>query len=220
MEDLKEIIKELGKSQQKTEESLRESQKKTEESLRESQKELQESHKKTEESLRETQKELQESHKKTEESLRKSQKRIRELDNLFTGQWGKLIESLVEGDLVNLLQKRGIKVEQVSPNRRIKRNGKEWELDLVAINGEEIVVVEVKTTLKAEDVKDFIERTLRSIKKILPEYAKHRVFGAVAYLKANQQAGLYAARQGLFVIKATGDSASIVNDPDFKPISW
>ena len=29
------------------------------------------------------------------------------LEELFNGQWGKLMESLVEGDLVGLLQQRG-----------------------------------------------------------------------------------------------------------------
>ena len=32
------------------------------------------------------------------------------LGELFNGQWGKLMESLVEGDLVGLLQQRGIAV--------------------------------------------------------------------------------------------------------------
>ncbi|MCY4362329.1 MAG: hypothetical protein OXE42_09120 [Gammaproteobacteria bacterium] len=39
----------------------------------------------------------------------------------------------------------------------------------------------------------------------------------MAYLKADSTVTTYAARQGLFVIRATGDSARIVNARDFKP---
>jgi len=39
---------------------------------------------------------------------RKADRRFRGLDELFNGQWGKLMEALVEGDLIDLLQARGI----------------------------------------------------------------------------------------------------------------
>ena len=43
------------------------------------------------------------------------------------------------------------------------------------------------------------------------------IYGAVAYLKAEQESEVYAQRQGLFVIRATGSSASIINDTAFAP---
>ena len=44
--------------------------------------------------------------------MRETDRRLKfdKLDKLFTTQWGALIESLVEGDLVALLQKRNIAV--------------------------------------------------------------------------------------------------------------
>ena len=136
---------------------------------------------------------------------------------MFTGQWGKLIESLVEGDLANLLQKRGIEVQSTANNRKGKHpNGDEWELDILAINGEEVVVVEVKTTLRTGDVHDFVQQ-MRRIRELLPEYADKKIYGAVAYLRSEDNVILMAKRKGFFVIRATGNSASIVNEVGFSP---
>ena len=41
--------------------------------------------------------------------------------------------------------------------------------------------------------------------------------GVIAYLKVNEKADMYVERKGLFVIKATGDSASITNKKTFQP---
>ena len=82
---------------------------------------------------------------------------MKKLAGLFTSQWGALMESLVEGDLVPLLQARGITVRYTHTRMRGRRNGEHYEFDILAENGEEVVVVEVKTTLRAEDVAQFLE---------------------------------------------------------------
>ena len=78
------------------------------------------------------------------------------------------------------------------------------------------MAVEVKTTLKVRDVDRFLD-TLRNFTLLMPEYASRAVYGAVAYLKADEAADTYADRQGVFVIRATGSSASITNREDFRP---
>jgi len=72
------------------------------------------------------------------------------------------------------------------------------------------------TTLRAKPVGQFIERLQRA-KHYLPEYRTYRVFGAMAYLRVEQVSDQYAQNQGLFVIRATGDSAAIFNPADFQP---
>lgn len=78
--------------------------------------------------------------------------------------------------------------------------------------------MEVKTTLKVVHVDHFLE-TLRSYHLVMPpDYGGNRsVYGAVAYLKADESSEVYAERQGLYVIRATGSSASITNQPEFRP---
>ena len=154
------------------------------------------------------------------ENIRKRQKetnrQMKKLAGLFTSQWGKLMESLVEGDLVPLLQARGISVQSTHTRMRGRRNGEHYEFDILAGNGEEMVVVEVKTTLKVDDVKQFLDK-LKKFTEYEPDYRGKQIYGAVAYLQTEQDSELYAERQGLYVIRATGNSASIINTEDFRP---
>ena len=54
-------------------------------------------------------------------------------------------------------------------------------------------------------------------KLLLTEYQNYQVYGAMAYLQADAGAEIMAEKQGFFVIKATGNSASIINDVQFVP---
>ena len=177
-------------------------------------------------SQRETDRRLQETAqglRETDQLLKRlgqeTDRRLRKLDDLFNGQWGKLMEALVEGDLVELLNQRGIAVRTTSTNRKQDFRGRLWEIDIIAVNDGEVVAVEVKTTLKVGHVDHFLE-TLHHFTRLAPEYREWPVYGAVAYLKEDESSATYAARQGLFVIRATGSSASIVNRADFAPRSF
>ena len=150
---------------------------------------------------------------------KEDKKRINKLDELFTTQWGKLIESLVEGDLHRLLNEWGIAIHDTAERRKGKLDKpltEQYEFDIIATNSEDVVVVEVKTTLRVKHVKEFLWE-LEQFTEWLPEYRDRRVYGAVAYIKVVEEAEKYAARQGLFVIRATGSSASIINSAGFKP---
>ena len=150
------------------------------------------------------------------EQMKETDRRLRKAEELFTSQWGKLMESLVEGDLVSLLRERGVAVDETSQRLTGRRNGEHTEFDILAANGAEVVVVEVKTTLRPEDVTDFLSK-LAWFTDWFPTYRERPIYGAVAYLKSDSSVTRHAERQGLFVIRATGNSASIVNEPDFKP---
>jgi len=152
----------------------------------------------------------------TDEQIKATNQRVKEAFDLFEGQWGKLMESLVEGNLISLLQKRGIKVDRTSTRQKGFKNGKHFEFDIIAHNGDEIVVVEVKTTLRVKHVKKFVEQ-LETIKSLLSEYKNHKIYGAVAFLRAEEESEVFAQNQKLFVIKAAADSADIVNASGFEP---
>ena len=126
------------------------------------------------------------------------------------------MEALVEGDLIQLLGQRGIAIDHTFTNAKKEHGARRWEIDILADGGDEVVVVEVKTTLKVRHV-DHLVALLRDFPDLMPAYAGRQIYGAVAYLKADEAATIYAERQGLFVIRATGSSASITNPPDFNP---
>ena len=169
--------------------------------------------------MQETDRQMQETDRQMQETDRQMQEtdlRLRKRDELFNGQWGKLMESLVEGDLVKLLQQRGIAVGHTMTNAKKDYGERRWEFDILAVNGEEVVVVEVKTTLKVDDVDYFVER-LQDFPELMPEFADRLIYGALAYLKTDGSVTVHAGRQGLYVIRATGSSASITNAEGFAP---
>ncbi len=146
---------------------------------------------------------------------------IQKVGGRFNQRWGALVESLVEGRLVKILQDRGIDISHThsrSVSWWTKSDGsvQHREFDIIVANGTEVVEVEVKTTLSLKDVKIFLER-IGDFKNFFPRYKTAMVYGAVAYLNSEDEAHLYAEDQGLFVIRAAGDSASIINKKDFKP---
>lgn len=164
-------------------------------------------------------KKLREEMEKTARQIRETDRQLKKTDSFFTSQWGKLMESLVEGDLIPLLNGRGIAVEHTHERRKGRRNGEHFEFDILAVNRRDVVVVEVKTTLRSEDVTRFLSKLSR-FTDLAREYRGKRILGAVAYLQSDSAVTTYAERRGLFVIRATGSSASILNAEDFEPRSF
>jgi hypothetical protein len=202
----------------------------TDRKFKESREEMRESREQIREAREILEKEIQENEKRMAQQAEENKKlmaqqekqvnrRINKLEELFTSQWGKLIETLVDGDLVHLLNEYGIEVRSTAQREKGYFNDRQYEFDIIAKNGTDIVVVEVKTTLKVKHVKEFISN-LKKFKEILPGYADKNIYGAIAYLQADERAQIYAETQKLFVIRATGNSASIVNSKNFKPKSW
>ena len=226
--------KSLRESQEKTEKSLRESQEKTEKALRELNKSLKESNRELKKSLNETNQELtknldetnRELTKNLDETNRELTKNLNAANGNFNNKWGKFLESLVKGDLLKLLSKRNIKVDRIQPRLVISDSNQRriGDFDLVAINGKEIVAVEVKTTLTKEKVEKFINK-LKMFKTYFPEYRDRVVYGGVAFLcepedEEARGAAKYAEENGLFVILSPGGEGNIstmFNSKDFKP---
>jgi len=170
--------------------------------------------------FQDTDKKFQDTDKKFQDTDKKFQatdKNIKELANLFTTQWGKLIESLVEPSCVKLFQERGVPIEQSFQNVKAKRGRKEMECDIVLVNSDELVVVEVKTTFRPGYVDEFTEKLAR-FKSFFPQYHDYKILGAVASLKYEGQSDKYAYRNGLFVLRSTGEGIiKILNDKKFVP---
>ena len=180
--------------------------------------------KETARQMKETDRRLDKKFAETDREFKEIGRMLTKAHNLFTNHWGKLMESLVEGDLVKLLNQKGINIKDTIRNRKGRMNHTaehdseqemRCEIDIIATNGEEVVAVEVKTTLRVKDVDKFLG-ILQKFTQLLPEYSGKKVYGAVAYLQADEYSGDYAEKQGLFVVKATGSSSSIINAEGFK----
>ena len=218
--NLKEVSasqKEFQASREEFQKEFQASREEIQASQKEFQKEIQVSRKEAEQEM----KELRASQKKTDKQIEKTDRQIQKTGGRFNQRWGALVESLVEGNLVRIFQDRGIDITQThtrsqsewrKPDGHIERR----EFDIIIANGTEVVVVEVKTTLIPKDISVFLE-TLRDFRNYFTRYQSETIYGAVAYLTSENKAHLLAEKEGLFLIRATGDSASIINKASFKP---
>lgn len=160
---------------------------------------------------------LREQSKETDRQFQETDKKIDKLAGMFGNQWGRLMETLVAPDVARLFQERGVQV--MGTNSRVKRprNGETMEIDLLLVDDDELVVVEVKTTVGAEDVADLIN-DLNRFPFFFPEYRSYKVYGAIAGLDIPEQVGRQAYRRGLFVLGMSGQGlVTIINDETFKP---
>jgi len=170
------------------------------------------------ESFQERDKELDKLSKSFEET-RKMSENANKAVYALTGKWSRFVEGLIAPAVERLFKERGITVDKIFQRVKTRRNGDEIEVDILAIDGEYAVLIEAKSTLKIDDVKEYLER-LERFKSFFPEYTERKVVGAVGGIVMEEDSDKYAYRNGLFVIGESGDAAVILNDKYFQPRVW
>ncbi len=174
--------------------------------------------KETDRRMRETREIVAETSKIVAETSKKVEETTRSV-NALTGKWGRFVEGLVAPGAVRMFKERGIEVRETSTRVEVHRNGREMEIDVLVVNEEYVLAIEVKSTLKVEDVNEHIEK-LRGFREFFPRFKDKKVIGAVAGIVMEEMADRYAYRQGLFVIGQSGEMVKILNDEEFKPKTW
>jgi len=159
--------------------------------------------------------EIQEMRRETERQIKETNKKIGELGNRL----GDFVEYLIKPNLVQLLQTRGIDVPILHHDTEIKRDTVALEIDFLAVNDQDCVVVEVKSKLCQNDVDEHLDR-MDKVKLAMPHYQHCRVIGAVAAMVISDEVAAYAMHQGLLVLAQQGDTMVILNQADFQPRIW
>ncbi|TYQ31877.1 DUF3782 domain-containing protein [Pseudanabaena sp. UWO310] len=211
---IEDIYKLFERSQEKLDKSIAEADRR----FAESDRRFAESDRRATESRAELERLIAEREKSLAKLERTVERTSKAIDALTT-RWGRFVEELVEPAVLRLFQEKGIDVKEVYPRARTKRQGAAMEIDILAIDDTELVLVECKSRLSKDDVDEFIEK-LNRFKISFPHYKDYQAYGAVAGIEINEGIDRYAYRQGLFVIKPSGDSVAIANDEDFKPSYW
>ncbi|WP_375327947.1 DUF3782 domain-containing protein [Microcystis sp. BLCC-F210] len=190
---------------------LVEAQKETERCFQETERRFQE----TERRFQETERILKEQSLKTDRQITRLSKEIGNLG----GKWGRFVENMVAPACETLFLNRDIPVHQVSQRVRKRLDGKTLEIDVLVTNENHVLVVEVKSSLSVDDVKELI-KNLTEFRQFFPEYNHKELYGAVAGIEIEEGADKYAYRQGLFVLAQKGENVAILNDTEFQPQTW
>ena len=161
--------------------------------------------------------ELRESQKETDRQMKEYNKRFGE----FTNRFGEVFEYMIAPNLREKFWEMGLKFHQANPNALFSDDNKNtlFEVDVLLQNGDKAMLVEVKTTLTTEDVKDHIVR-LEKMRKYADLHGDKRAFlGAVAGVVMTSNVKEYALGQGFYVIEPSGETFNIIS-PSGKPKEW
>lgn len=176
--------------------------------------------------FQETERLLKDQSKETQRLLREqaqaAEKRSQEIDRKIgklSNRLVEFVENAVRPAAVRLFQECKIAVHEVYHGVSVQRGNEGLEIDLLVVNDQDAVLIECKSNLNADDIKDHLER-LSKVKRLMPKYANSRILGAVASMAINNEIVKYAYLQGLFVIGQSGDDLLIYNDDYFIPIVW
>lgn len=194
---------------------LVEAQKETERCFQETERRFQETERILKEQSLETERILKEQSLKTDRQITRLSKEIGNLG----GKWGRFVENMVAPACETLFLNRDIPVHQVSQRVRKRLDGKTLEIDVLVTNENHVLVVEVKSSLSVDDVKELI-KNLTEFRQFFPEYNHKQLYGAVAGIEIEEGADKYAYRQGLFVLAQRGENVAILNDTEFQPKTW
>jgi Holliday junction resolvase len=115
----------------------------------------------------------------------------------------------------------GFSFLRANPNVRFndRVNGISFEVDIMLENGETALLIEVKTNLTTEYVKEHIER-LEKMRQYADLHGDKRMFlGAVAGIVVTDEIKDYALSHGFYFIEYAGENFYITS-PDTKPKEW
>ncbi len=218
-----EILKEVGKRLDR----LAKSQEETDKMLKET-RELVESLAKRQEETDKKIKELAERQAETDEQIKKLSVQIskvaKEVRNTtravaqLNGVWQDYTEDTIREGLEYALKELGFEGFRVRENLKSKMDGDSMEIDGLVLGDGYVIVLEVKTTLRVDDVDEFVEELEKRFLRFFPEYKGYKLYGAVAGMKFHQFADRYASKKGFIVLKhKDGKDVKVLNPKNFKP---
>jgi hypothetical protein len=139
----------------------------------------------------------------------------------FTRRFGEMVDYMVAPNLLKKFKEYGLKFNEAMSNRVFSDDDDNalFEVDIFLQNSETAMLVEVKTKLTTEDVKEHVER-LENMRAYANLHGNKCIFlGAVAGVVMTPHVKKYALGRGFFVIEPSGETFNIT-PPNGKPKEW
>ena len=141
---------------------------------------------------------------------------IKDMKNVFTTQWGRLVEALCKPAALKLFKDLDIGIQNIykeGESIKATMDGEDkMEVDVLLENCNVVVAVEVKTACSVEDVQYFIQQ-MKRFKEFFPRFGERTVYGAMAAINYKGKAADYARKQGLFTLKLSGEDTFTMTAP-------
>lgn len=151
---------------------------------------------------------------------RENKKAIKEMKNVFTTEWGRLIEALCKPAAFKLFKKEGVEIDRIYEGiHKAKEDGQDvMEIDVALCDTSVAVIVEVKTRCGKRDI-DYFLGQMEHCKEYYKEFADKKLLVAVAAISFDTGTVKYAHRKGVYVLKLTGEETFTLSAPE-NPIAF
>jgi Holliday junction resolvase-like predicted endonuclease len=139
---------------------------------------------------------------------------IKDMKNVFTTQWGRLVEALCKPAAFKLFKEHGIEIDRIYEGvHKVKDNGQDvMEIDVALCDTSVAVIVEVKSRCGSREIDHFLSQMERC-KEWYPDFADKELRVAVAAIQYDDGAEKYALGKGLYVLKLSGEDTFTMSAP-------
>jgi hypothetical protein len=153
----------------------------------------------------------------TDRQMKETDRRVGEVTNRF----GDVVEHMIVPNLVGKFNELGFVFNRCCDNMLIqsRKDNLFLEVDAFLENGDCVMAVELKTTLRIRDIGEHIERM-----KKLRRYADlhndtRKYYGAIAGVIMGESEKTYALKRGFYVVQPSGETFAIT-PPEGPPKAW
>jgi len=215
-DELKALVASIAIAQKDNAERFRETDKKFQETAL--------GFKELKESIQDTNKELKERFQDTDKELKDTNKQIKELGKQIGGlgrKFGSFTEGLALPSMQKILQEQ-FKMEIISPSVRVKKQGKEIEIDVLAYANSsvnEVYLVEVKSHLREEGIIQ-LQKMMHSFRHFFPEHDEKKLYGILAAVDMSAALKTKILSLGFYAATIKEDVFSLTVPDNFKPKSY
>ena len=168
---------------------------------------LTESGKETDRRMQETDRRMQE----TDRRMQETDRIVKELSKQMGGindNIGHHAEQYFQDIFRKKLEFGRMKYDEMIPNLAYK--GKEKiEFDIALLNGDSIALIEVKSRIHPDFVKELAEERIEKFRKYFHEFSDYRAYLGIAGFSFSDEVLEQASRYGIGIVKQVGDSVEI-----------
>ena len=153
--------------------------------------------------------------KETERQMKESSKRLDKQLGKLGNRFGEMVEYMVVPNLLKKFKKLGFVFDKAHQQTTIEdqTNNIFTEIDITLENGDKVMIVEVKSKPKTEDISEHVER-MQKVRAHADLHGDRRKFlGAIAGMVFNNNEKEFALKCGFYVIEPSGETF-IITAPD------
>jgi hypothetical protein len=166
----------------------------------------------------ERRKEVTEWRREIERIMKENSRQLGDVHNRL----GELIEHIVLPNILQKVKPLGYGFKNV--RKRYEFTDKNYrviaEADILLINGEYLMIIEVKTVLKTKDIDNHMKRLEKIREHACPPADSHKFIGCVAGAVVDETVKKYAHKKGLYVLEQSGDTLKLDVPDGFNPKVW